>query len=91
MAECEQGVLVVQRIRAGYEHCVNSGRGAELLRSREHMRDVEMLCVFPGALLVAAPDAGELRVLCLIESRSKTALTVMPEAKNSVSHHAALS
>ena len=38
------------------------------------MRDTEVLRIFARALLVAAPDAGELRVLCVLESGREAAL-----------------
>jgi hypothetical protein len=88
MTQREQGVLAVQRIGAGDEDRVNGGRGAQRLRRVEEVRDMEVLRVFAGALLVAAPDAGELRALRMIESWREAALSVMAEAKNAVPDHA---
>jgi hypothetical protein len=44
------------------------------------VRDVEVLRVFACALVVAAPDAGELRVLCMLEGGREAALSMMAEA-----------
>ena len=87
MAQRQQGVLGVQRIGTGDEDRVNEGRGTQLLRRIEEVRDTEVLRVFACALLVAAPDAGELRVLCMLEGGREAALSMMAEAENTVPDH----
>jgi hypothetical protein len=51
------------------------------------MRDTEVLRIFARALLIAAPDAGELRVLCVLESGREATLSMMAEAENTVADH----
>ena len=51
------------------------------------MCDVEVLGILTGALLIATPDADELRILCVLKGRCEPTFSVMSEPKNAVTDH----
>ena len=53
------------------------------------MLNMEVLRILAGAILIAAPDAGEPRILRLLEGWRETALSVMAEAEDAIANHSA--
>src|SRR5882757_8136207 len=51
------------------------------------MLNMEVLRILAGAILIAAPDAGEPRILRLLEGGREATLSVMAEAEDAVANH----